>query len=88
MGNGEIGTVLKPKNPIHDDFPWSHFASLGMHTLINQWELHPLSKAISLQEQLNVIKSPPTVKLNNHLFIIFTIYSKLPIIVNTYKAMN
>ncbi|XP_022183308.1 uncharacterized protein LOC111042897 [Myzus persicae] len=59
MKNKEKGTVPKPKDFLHDDFPWSHFASLGMHKLINQWELQSVSKAITLQDQPNFIKSPP-----------------------------
>jgi len=52
--DGENGTVLKTKEPLHDNFPWSHFASLAMHKLINQWELQAVSKDINLQEQPKV----------------------------------
>jgi len=35
----EIG---ENKGPPQDDFPWSNFASLAMHNLINQWEVKPV----------------------------------------------
>jgi len=73
--DGENGTVPKPKGPPQEDFPWPHFASLAMHNLIHQWELQPVSKAINLQEeQPNVIKSPPKVKVINHLFTIYILF--------------
>lgn len=74
MKNKEKGTVPKPKDFLHDDFPWSHFASLGMHKLINQWELQSVSKAITLQDQPNFIKSPPKVEVNNHLFDTYNLF--------------
>ena len=70
--DGENGTVRKPNGPPQEDFPWPNFTSLAMHNLIHQWKLQPVSKAINLQEeQPNAIKSPPKVKVSNHLFTIY-----------------
>jgi len=40
----EADTSAKSKGTPLDDFPWSHFASLAMHNLMNLWELQPISK--------------------------------------------
>jgi len=72
--DGENGTVQKPKDVHVGDSPLLLFASLAMYNLMDQWKLQHVSKAINLQEeQPNVIKSPRKVKVNNHLF---TVYSK------------
>jgi hypothetical protein len=79
MEIGENSSVSKPKGPPQEDFPWSHFASLAMHNLINQWELQPVvTKDNYVQEEPNVIKSQP--KVNNYYNLPFTIYSKLTVI--------
>ncbi|KAF0712335.1 mediator of RNA polymerase II transcription subunit 15-like, partial [Aphis craccivora] len=37
----KLGENSNPKGS-HSDFPWSHFASLAMDNLINQWAVKPV----------------------------------------------
>ncbi|VVC26038.1 Double-stranded RNA-binding domain [Cinara cedri] len=37
----------EPMELPEEDFPWSHFASLAMHTLINQWDIQSATKKLN-----------------------------------------
>jgi len=58
MDVGDNDTKSKPKGPPQEDFPWSYFAALAMHNLINQWEINPVVKTHNyVQDESTVIKS-------------------------------
>lgn len=46
---------LKPKGPQQDDFPWSHFASLAMHKLIDHWEINSIEKNMQDYKTTNTL---------------------------------
>jgi len=67
MEVGENYVKSKDKGPSEENFPWSHFASLAMHIVINQWAVKSVvDGAIYAPDESTVIK--PQSKVNNHLF--------------------
>jgi len=87
MEVGKINTNnSNSKGPPPDDFPWSHFASLAMHNLINHWEInHVVETHNYVQKQSIVIKPRP--KVNNHLFTYIN-YHLLYTNSNCYKLID